>query len=631
MLKLGMKLPAVDSVLGWVQEFKLTPGINENLYQCIERLTQDKTKIDKDCILAWDEMAIKEFIEFNKYTDSFEGVVDLGTERSLLPANEVLVLMIHGIHSRWKFPVSFYFSNHATTSDSLSMIIYSNIKKLFEIGLRVRLGVCDMSFTNQSLYRKWGITPENPVMHIDGNDIIFVHDTPHLFKLVRNNLEKRDFILEETVEQRTVKRKVSWKHIKSFYQHDTQVSSRLAPKLTKAHIFLRDYSKMKVRLAVQLLSFSVACGMKTLCKTKVLAEDALVTSEFIEKMDEIFDFLNTSKYRDKKVTRSAFYFFHNLRKCDEYINFIKSISIPGLKRKADFLNGLIQTLTGIKILSNQLRLEGYNIILTRFLQQDCLEHFFSNIRSKGGYCRNPTARQFRLNFRYLFFTSLMSFPSNGNAQDVFEKKIFNFNIAFPFQKIKNVVSSSNSTEPLDIEDDDDARESFYTIKISKQFKDHRQQDDIVAPYLGAASIRAVAALKKCDQCMKTLISKDEIPLSSTVNNILIDLKQIDSCLTGLVYLSNADGYMFTEVNSNFVVYATESLQLSGKGILEGIYLKCLQLKSVSDWLKGECSIHRKCILKYFLRAKIFRLIKDKNESSRKIKSWDQNRRQLRNQ
>lgn len=95
--------------------------------------------------------------------------------------------------------------------------------------------------------------------------------------------------------------------------------------------------------------------------------------------------------------------------------------------------------------------------------------------------------------------------------------------------------------------------------MSKKFQTHRNQDDIVAPYLGAASIRAAASFKKCDKCMSMLRSRDEISLNSAVNNMLIVLKQIDNCLTGLVYLRNDEGYVFSEVNSNFVTYASESL------------------------------------------------------------------------
>jgi hypothetical protein len=55
-------------------------------------------------------------------------------------------------------------------------------------------------------------------------------------------------------------------------------------------------------------------------------------------------------------------------------------------------------------------------------------------------------------------------------------------------------------------------------------------------------------------------------------------------------------------------------------------------KEVKVWVDNDkCKGHRISMLRLFIRVKIYRLIKDKNENWRKPKAWSQTRRDLRNQ
>jgi len=63
------------------------------------------------CTLVFDEMKIKNCLEYSKYLDCVERYEDLGSKRynnSL--ATQALVFLIRGIYSNWKMPVSYYFS-----------------------------------------------------------------------------------------------------------------------------------------------------------------------------------------------------------------------------------------------------------------------------------------------------------------------------------------------------------------------------------------------------------------------------------------------------------------------------------------------------------------------------------------
>ena len=66
---------------------------------------------------------------------------------------------------------------------------------------------------------------------------------------------KHDFIVES--------KRVSWKYIKQFYEFDSNLKIRMAPKLTKKHIELPPFAAMRVCLAAQVLSHTVAAGIYT--------------------------------------------------------------------------------------------------------------------------------------------------------------------------------------------------------------------------------------------------------------------------------------------------------------------------------------------------------------------------------
>ena len=60
--------------------------------------------------------------------------------------------------------------------------------------------------------------------------IYYIFDAPHLLKSVRNNLRKHSFQFEGKI--------AKWAYMKQFYNKKSQQKFKLAPKLTKNHIFI---------------------------------------------------------------------------------------------------------------------------------------------------------------------------------------------------------------------------------------------------------------------------------------------------------------------------------------------------------------------------------------------------------
>lgn len=89
------------------------------------------------------------------------------------------------------------------------------------------------------------------------------------------------------------KKTKSWKFIETFYNNDKKQQYRCAPKLTDAYIYPNNFQKMKVKLATQVISRTVAIGLQTHNMTLgVLPAEAQATLEVVEKFDKLFDLLN---------------------------------------------------------------------------------------------------------------------------------------------------------------------------------------------------------------------------------------------------------------------------------------------------------------------------------------------------
>lgn len=260
------------------------------------------------------------------------------------------------------------------------------------------------------------VTVERPYFHVNEKDIYYTFDTPHLIKLVRNNLISYDFHFQDRV--------AKYEHIVKFYENDKQKSFKLAHKLTNSHIHPTNFDKMKVRYAVPLLSNSVAAGLSTYVDLNIIEESGRDTAEFVKIMNNLFDALNSSNLKDNYEYRRTFSgkqlqitYFNEMFKQFQNLKLIDPKNGKDVTSKVKFLFGFQVTITSIMQLFEDLKSEGSTFLFTRRLNQDVLENFFGQIRTKNGLATEPTSRQFMSAFQKLYFSNIIKPPKAGNCED----------------------------------------------------------------------------------------------------------------------------------------------------------------------------------------------------------------------
>ena len=414
LLKKLFCLPSISTLKKCMHNVQIFPGFHPLIFEALKQKSEVFDDNEKVCCLIFDEMALKSHLQYNSKSDTIDGfaTVNEGSAEKFV-ANHASVFMIRGLTTNWKQPVGYFLSNGPLKSTLVKKLLLQCIGLVSDIGLKVKVVICDQGSNNRSAINSLGVTVERPFFVVNEQKVFVCYDPPHLLKNVRNNLKKADFSVNNNA--------VSWRHIKEFYLFDRNMEMRMARKLTDKHIYLPAFSNMNVKLAAQVFSNSVAVGINTLVQCKKLEEQAIYTARFIKQFNNLFDAFNSrSKFHSVEFLRC-------ISKDSSHLPFLKSSLkwIQCIKTKS---KSILPCLFGwqisiscvIQLCDELFRQPHFSYLLTSRLNQDCLENFFSVIRGKGGHRDNPSCVEFRAAYRDSCIDAMFVKAKNSNCEGQFD-------------------------------------------------------------------------------------------------------------------------------------------------------------------------------------------------------------------
>ncbi|GFO46695.1 transposable element p transposase [Plakobranchus ocellatus] len=225
----------------------------------------------------------------------FEDYAHLGGSRYI--ANHACVFMAQGLAAIWKQPFGFVFSSGTVKDVLLKQLILIAITELEQIGLCVKAVICDQGSNNMAVTKSLGVSSATPYFMHNGTQYFVLYDPPHLIKSIRNNLHKSGLKFRTS--------EVSWKYVEAFYDHDCKSPLRMAPKLTDKHIKLPLFAALRVELAIQMMSQSVAAGISTMVALGALPSEAKDTALFVDRFDKLFNSINSYTLKSRKPFQHA--------------------------------------------------------------------------------------------------------------------------------------------------------------------------------------------------------------------------------------------------------------------------------------------------------------------------------------
>ncbi|EFA09334.2 hypothetical protein TcasGA2_TC001660 [Tribolium castaneum] len=264
--------PSVRSLKRMTENLQYSPGFNDFLFRSLQLRLKSKNDNAKLCIITMDEVSLKTHLFYDQKRDEIIGFHDIGKGKESKPAQNALVLMARGIEENWKQPLAFFFVNSTCNAQDLQSILHECITRMLNIGAR----------------------KNHPLL------------LPHLLKCMRN------LLLQNTVHFDG--KEASWKFVEQLFNLEKNKDLRMAPKLSEAHIHPTNFQKMKVKYAAQVLSSTVSSGsyktkknIYTIVNIVALSTYmAMRTAEFIEKIDHLFDILNSSTQASKNLYRRPY-------------------------------------------------------------------------------------------------------------------------------------------------------------------------------------------------------------------------------------------------------------------------------------------------------------------------------------
>lgn len=471
-------LPGESTVRKWIRSNVFEPGINKNLVQNLEMKCSHMNILEKAAVILFDEMSIMKALEYNKTYDYIEGLEDLGgIGRTPKWATHALVIMIRGLYSLWKMSFAYYFTSENLKGKTLKIILEDAIQKIIEIGFIPKVVVCDQAPTNRKLYNLWNITPTNNQITIGNMKIFCMHDVPHLFKSVRNNLLTGDFIDASG-------NVISFQDIKKTYDIDERSTTvRAMPKITPAHINPNSFQKMSCKLALQLFSNTASGAVKSAVDNGELSSpSAMNTAEFLLNMNDLFDSLNSNsmlstKPHEKPLCQDFIWHFVHFDKMTEFFKNLQKINKKkGTLSRPPCFDGLLLTLQVVQDLFTKessfitdykpyLKSKKY-FLFTRRLNQDPLENFFSVVRQRNGYNRNPSARGFRTAFAQITNFAFIKYSEQTNCME--DEDVF-----LSLKDLNEADKEANRNAPKT--DQDQVMETEDEVELEPEMKDDEDE------------------------------------------------------------------------------------------------------------------------------------------------------------
>lgn len=290
-IKKHLIVPTLQTSSRLIRDITLKTGFNPRLLRAFAQLVQRLSSRQDKCFhITWDEMEITKFICWNTKMRCFQGYEDFGSlGRNPKACNQVLIVMAVNVKKKIKVPIAYFFAHKSTPARIITPIIREAVTRLHDAGARIVAGVCDQAPTNKKAMQMLGATEEKPFCYVDGKKMILMNDPPHVGKRIASMFRKYIVKLGDEKYARI-------EHVaKILVEKAALCGTTLAPKLKKKHLSASGKWAMRVYLAFQLLSRSIAAAINTLMAMGILEAAAAHTSQFILTMDGIIDSFNGSQ------------------------------------------------------------------------------------------------------------------------------------------------------------------------------------------------------------------------------------------------------------------------------------------------------------------------------------------------
>ena len=296
-----LRLPSGRTLSDYKNSCSSKSGWQTSVFQRMKSSCEQQTvpNVGKLGALIFDEVKIKEGLLFDPSSWELIGFVDLECDDASLAskpttteklASHVLQFYFKSVFSSFNYPCG-YFLTRGISATQLNRIFWEGVGLLHAHNFEVIVSICDGAPENRTLIDINGCTETVSKTHnpFSNCPLFFLSDPPYLLKKLGNNLYNsghKDMCPRYTRCLSLDSKDILWDHVYSVYLRDKE-RHLFSTDLRSSHVHLDSLSKMRVRLAVQVLKSKVREDME-----KYEADITSSTQKFILNCETLWNVFN---------------------------------------------------------------------------------------------------------------------------------------------------------------------------------------------------------------------------------------------------------------------------------------------------------------------------------------------------
>ncbi|KMQ85122.1 transposable element p transposase, partial [Lasius niger] len=395
-----MPLPCVRVLQNRMQHLKFSPGILQEIFQVLPAKINNMASLHKHCMLSFDEMSIKEALEFDTSTNTYIGYCTVPAAKPRMgkeykarfnndpiliekerekvskaafssKATKAMTFILGGVAKRWKQTVCYELTGNSFCAEAVKKILIGIIKKCHDVGLVVRAIVSDMG--NRSVWTAFGI-----------NQFVTEFQLP-------SNWVKLD-------------------HLKTLCKFQENMRWKLAPGLSEDYLLMNHFGKMKVGNASRIFNPRVAAALNFLSYLPNGESEMRTTAWFIKMVYTWFKNMTARIPIQGLGKKNPEAFAATVRNLNLTMDVFQTMKV-GHEWKPCQTGVKAATLCILDLSTFYLDEVGLNFFLPGRFTSDICENLFSAIRYKRP---NPSALQFKQRLKTCSISQFMKHNSKSS-------------------------------------------------------------------------------------------------------------------------------------------------------------------------------------------------------------------------
>ena len=279
------------------------------------------------------------------------------------------------------------------------------ITRMEKEGFKIRGVVSDLG--NKSFISQFGLSSgnyffENP--SDSSRKVYIIADAPHLMKRARDHLMDKGYMVPDRNGKLVYWSRRDYEHLLQQSTKNLLEDTNMLFKLTPDHLYCKGNMRQRVSLATQVLSHTCA---KAFIQLNV--KEAEAKHDACKTFNDFFDVMNSgSKHQQNELMcglgaspEKTQHQFKALRAMEILLEKFE-INGPTKAVNMPWVFGMKMSIKSIRGLYTDLVKNGsFTFLLTKRVNQDCLENLFSRIRGMCGANNHPTCVEFIRRIRIL--------------------------------------------------------------------------------------------------------------------------------------------------------------------------------------------------------------------------------------